>query len=314
MYIQDVAQLKKYVNVNNDFDSQFELITSQETISIPKYFLNWMSQDLITEINGFSTESPTSIKGRAYNLMIGAMCRFTLLEYTYSGELEVGSGGITRHESENTKTAYSGQIKTLRKSLEDNGYLEINALVELMNANASIFTKWATSPGSLLNSKLLIKTSTEFNSAKRLHRPATTFMSLIPDMQINQDMYLSSAFPETLLNELILNDSLSSQKKQVRSDLVFALVHFTIASSIETGLVKLTGEGVQVIEETSDSTSDIAKTAELSRITATVRSLHDTAQRYIDKANKFIQNNPTGFPGVTIEEATTTQTAHTFRV
>lgn len=314
MYIQDLQTLQKYVNVATNFEGQFGLITSQETISVPKYFLNWMSIDLITEINGFATEPDGSIKKRGYNLMLGAMCRFALLEFSYSGELEIGSGGIFRHESEVSKTPYLNQIKTLRNSLEDNGYFEINSLVDLMNESTTVFTKWSSSPGSFLNSKLLIKTSKEFNGAKRLYRASTTFQFLVPDMQIQQDLYLSTAFPDTLLNELITNNNLSAEKKQLRSDLVLALVHFTLALSIKTGLVKLSGEGVQVIEESQESASRIHKAADLSRITITVRELEDTGHRYINKAQQYIQNNSGAFSGVEVETPTGNQPKHIFSV
>lgn len=293
MFIINLQKLQDYVKVNNDFD--IDLFAPYENTALNKYF-KFMSTALIATVNGFSTNALGTPQRTAYELWFGALCRFSMLEYASTGEIQIGAEGFMRFETNAAKTAYKGQMNALRENLEETAFMEINNLVELFNANTGIFPDWATSPGSLANNLLLIKTANEFNSIQTLHRGFSTFMFLVPDMQIQQTLFLSSAIDAVVLNWFISNTSTDPIVVSARKDAVTALVQFTIARGIETGLVKLSGKGVQVIEEDYNTSNALVKQANLTASGATIRTFNDTGARFINKCIETLRANPTLFP------------------
>ena len=300
MYINTIEKFKEYVSVNNDL--KYDSIGPYENQAITKYFINWMSQALITLIDTFEASPAGSIQRQGYDYFLGSLCKFTLLEYIPIAEVQIGDGGITRKENDNVKTAYANQIKKLNQNLENNAYLELDRLIDLMNANPAIFTEWATSPGALLNSKCLIKSSIEFVNEERLYRPNITFIQMIPNMKHQQNFYLVSAIDAALLTELIDNDGLSPEKAQVRAYLVSALVQFTLSRGIKTGLVKLTREGVRIFEDDEESSKIIETAPDLVGAGATYNEFLDTGHRYINQALKYMEGFPEEFPTEDVDE------------
>lgn len=309
MFIINLQHLQKYVKVNKDFD--MEAFEAYHDIALNKYF-SFMNLALIANLNSYSASTAGTPERTAYELWMGALCRLSMFEYTSTGEIQIGAEGIIRFEIEGAKTAYKGQIKRLRDDLEDTAFMEINKLVKVLNANTGIFTDWPNSPGSLLNSKHLIKTSEEFSNVQKLYREFSTFMILVPDMKIQQDLYLSSIIESTILAAFISNTSTDAKWIEARSYAVTALVQFTIARGIKTGLVKLSSSGVQVIEEDYNTANALAKQANLNASAATIREFEDTGHRYINKCIEFLQNNPSDFPTQPVP-TTSTKPKNSFR-
>lgn len=310
MLITSNAHLRQYVRVSKDLD--IEDFTPYEQIAQNKYFA-WMSQSLIAFVYSYSAAALGTPQRTSYEFFMGALARMSLLEYTSTGEIRIGAEGITRYEHTTAKSAYKGQMNSLKEQLEETAYMEINNLVELFNENPLIFTDWATSPGSLINSGLLIKSAKEFNEVQKLHRGFSTFMMLVPDMEIQQEFYLSSAIEETILNDFIENTSSVAIRVKARKLAVKALVQFTIARGIETGLVKLSSSGVQVIEEDYNTSNKLVKQAPTVNISASIRKFEDTGERFINKCVELLRSNTTEFP-TQPSAPTSTKPTNLFRV
>ena len=294
MYINDIDTLKKYEKVSEDLS--FASISPYENISLTKYFHKFMSQDLIDQIYGWATEANGTVERRCFEFFMGSLARLSIFESIASGEIQYGDGGITRTDNTHQKSAFAGQIRRYSNTLENNAYHEINELIDLMNSEPNIVTEWPGSPGSLLNEKYLIRTSKEFLRYQRLFRPYSTFAELVPSMETQQDFYLYSAFDKDLINELIENDALNEDRTELRTYLVKALVKFTLALGIENGLIKLSSEGARIIEHDEETSKSLETKPDLSSAAYQIRKLMDIGHRYVNQAQKFIEDNPGEFP------------------
>lgn len=294
MYIASIEQVKVYEKVANSL--AFSSLSPYESVSITKHLHHLWSVPLMDQLEGYSTETEGTDKRRGYEYFKGSIVRLSIYESIAAGEVVYGEGGITRTENSQVKTAYAGQIRRLEQRLLDSAFAEINALIDLMDANPSLFTEWTSSPGSLLNQEYLIRTSTEFVKYEALFRPFITFRHLLPSMMTQQDFYLRTGFESSLITELIANAALSSEKIQLRTYLVQALTKLTVAMGMETGLVQLTPEGLRVIEHDKDTSKEIERSPNIALISARVNNLYNQAGRYIAIARKYMVDNPTAFP------------------
>lgn len=295
MYIGDLAKFKEYESVNEDIN--YNSIRPYENLSIEKYFLPVFSYGLLNQIFAFSVNPAGSTERRSYDLFLGALVRFSLVEWVATGEITIGAGGITRKEGAHSKSAYAQQVSRLVDSKENNAYFGMNGLIDLFNENPTIFTEWPTSPGYTFNQGLMIQSSTEFNASKRLYRPYITFQALIPNIETQQEFYLYSGFDKALIDELIENLSgMSAEKKQVRKYLVKALAHLTLMLSIKDGLVRFTKEGARIFEQDEETSKTLEVKPDLVGAASTLKSLEDTGKRYISRAKAYMLDYPGEFP------------------
>lgn len=293
MIFTDIATFKKYVTVDNEFDMEninpFEIDVKNE------YMYRWFSEALITQILSFDAEAVGTPQRTGYELFMSAFARFLLLKYIPHGEVRISDMGIIRSENEHVKTAYAQQVKSLMRSTEDTAYLAIDSLVRILNENEGVFTEWPSSPGYTLNTNILVKTAQDFTNIQRLYRPYATFMHLLPNISTAQDLYIASGIKSDILDVIVLNNALDAVQKELKSMLDKALVHFTIAHSLQLSLVKLSTEGVRFVGDDKDTGKSIEESPEPAFISASVRRFEDTGYRYMDKAKKFINDNPGTF-------------------
>jgi hypothetical protein len=284
MKIDSLLTLQKFTNVSNEFS--YETLTSYETASFTKYLEQWFNADLLEQVFGYEAELPATEEYKAYEALMFAHVAFTMLEYSQQGEVIVSDLGFVRTENENTKSAYAQQMKMYRTSQEDNGFMYVNKLIDILDTYGGTFPEWANSPGYADRSSLLIKTAKKFNSIQRLYRMNTTFIEIIPSIKEGQDLHLHPLFGKTLIETLVANSGLSANEQLLRGYLITALVNISMAISMEKGIVKLTPLGAMVIGHDADTSSQIETPAMPEQVAIPYKAFMKTGKRYLDIAYK----------------------------
>ena len=292
--ITTIPEVRTYVSMMNDitFDRLSPLIQGTRS----KYFEAWAGNPLINALLDFKN-SIEPIEKEAYNKMVGAFCNALIFEYTPFGEVLIGNSGITRTENQNVKTAFAGQIKNLNESLQDSAFLQIEALIELLYANPTLFPLWETAPGyvSAANAKMLPGRASEYQKYQTMHRPNITFLTLTPEIIKAQDLYLVSNFGSVLVKEMCASTaSLTAKKADLKAFMLKALVCFVNHKVLANGSFTLGPDGLRVIEHNATSSYIPSKAMNGNGISA--YNYERDGYLFIEQAKKFILENPTEFP------------------
>jgi hypothetical protein len=285
MKITSTVQLQKYSNVVNEFT--FSKVHPFESVSITKYLNKYFTDALLDIIFGYDGEATGSIKLKAYEALMQAHVSFTMLEYSSEGELTISDLGFIRSENENAKTAYAQQMKKYVEAQEENGYLFIGKLIELILSEPASFTGYLTSPVFVNNAKLFIKSALEFNMIQRLYRMHTTFYEISPAIVEVQDLQIIPAIGATLFTELLANaNGMHADKVIARGYIITAIVNLTMAVALKKNLVKLTPNGVMVIGHDYQTSKQIESSPIPEYTATTYTSFNDTGIRYLERAKK----------------------------
>jgi hypothetical protein len=299
MFLNTKEDFKKYVIVSNEFS--FTNITTIKPDALAEYFTPILGTDLIAEIETFESETDGTIKKTAFYKLENALAKYILFNYLVSGQLTIEDGSITRIENDNSKTAFKNQILDSRNQLEETALMILEELIDLMELNSVIFSNLATAPFKIESDNLLIKSAKEFNSIERLYRANTTFYSLITSQKTCIDLFLNSRYDQTLIDEIIENDSLSTEKAKFREYLQKALANFTIANAMEKNIVKFSKDGIVQIQQDKDTSSKIESKAESNAISTAIKKYRDDGHRYINLSDYYKNNNLIAF-GMTEED------------
>lgn len=297
MFINSVDTFKKYVIVGNSFSMQN--ITTLKPDALLKYFIPLMGQALIDQVESFEIDV-NPIKKSSFEKMENALSKFILFDYLVQGQLTIEDGSITRIENDQSKTAFKNQILDAREMLEETALTIMEDLITLFEQNDAIFLLWNSSPAKQNTDKLLIKSAKEFNEIERLFRVNTTFYSLSPTQITCLDLFILSRFDSVLVKEMIDNNALSTEKKIFREYLQKALANFTIATAMEKNLVKFSRDGIRLLQQDNTTASKIEAKADTDLTSKAITKYIDTANRYIDLADKYMNKNLTAF-GLTNE-------------
>lgn len=297
-FVKNIEALRNHVLVSHEFSFKNVKIFKPDVLL--KYFLPFFSQSLIDQVESFETESNV-IKKSSFEKFEKAISKFIVFEFLIEGQLTIQDGAVSRIESENSKTAYKNQVLDSRDQLEETGLSIIEDLIQLFDDNTAIFTDWLTSPLKKSTVNLFIKSASEFNEIERLYRKNTTFYSIVTEQETTIDLFIRSRFDSTLIDEIIENDSLTTEKKKFRAYLQKAVANFTIANSIKKNLVKLSRDGVRIIQVDKDTASKIESSADSTSIGMTFKSFMDVGHRYINLADNYKNSNLTAF-GLTVSD------------
>jgi hypothetical protein len=287
--ISTIAQLQDLVSVSAQLT--YKKISPFNEITKNKYFKNYFSDALIAELLSYSTA--TGIKKDAYNLYMISFAHLLIKEAMPSIEVVVTDGGITRNENQQSKTAYSGQIKNLQNSMEEIGFMNFELLVDLMNENSSDFTNWEDSPGYASTSHLLIQTSNDFNRYFKLFRPSVTFKGLLASLETVQTIKIEKEITTSNLN--IIKDADTDLKKHVLRYVKGALAHFTIADELENASIQVGSDGIRIISHDYNTSRTIESALDPVAAYQALTSAKSKANKYLEEAKTKIRDNQTVF-------------------
>ena len=297
--ITTLAQVQKYVNVANNFTAS--RLNSHENTAFANFINRYFTTDFCEAILESTSTEQAIVKAKSF--IEGAVVYFAMYQWTQTGEVTIGDLGILRTENENSKAAYSGQVKKAEASYIESGEIYISELIRTIERTPSEFDDYALQPAFLLRDSLIIKTTTEFNQLQHLVRPYLLFPVLAQQQVEAIDFTLRAALTDEIVDEFIGTIPDDGEKAAKVIALKFtknALVNFTVANAFKKNLVKLTPQGL--IENTADKDTDqqIYVSGNADKIHQQISNYESLGNSYLSKAvNHLIINDILPAPVVT---------------
>lgn len=297
--ITTLAQVQKYVNVANNFTAS--RLNAHENTAFANFINRYFTTDFCEAILESTSTEPAIVKAKSF--IEGAVVYFAMYQWTQTGEVTIGDLGILRTENENSKAAYSGQVKKAEASYIESGEIYISELIRTIESAPLEFDNYALQPAFLLRDSLIIKTTTEFNQLQHLVRPYLLFPVLAQQQVEAIDFTLRVALTDEIVDEFIgtiPDDGETAAKVIALKFTKNALVNFTVANAFKKNLVKLTPQGL--IENTADKDTDqqIYVTGNADKIHQQISNYESLGNSYLSKAvNHLIINDILPAPVVT---------------
>lgn len=297
MFLESIEEIQQVVRITNRLNN-YEFIQSKKDAIIHEYLLQYFTPEFIESIEGMKY-SDDSVEKSLFNFMNKAIIKLAVLKSIPELEISISDIGITRQESDNDKTAYSGQIARFETSLEDDSFVMIDSLIGL--CYSSDIELFEDCPIYKMNDGLVFKSATEFSQRIRLYRRFITFYQLHPILLFVQNNFINSRFP-TAVFDLIMTGT-SSEQKRAKEFLLFGVAYHTMAEALLQGLVQFTAEGVKFIGTDNTQTHSQQLPASSDQISAQLKRYQSMAKQQLEMVSFIIQSDPTNF-GIVNESPT----------
>ena len=138
MIITSTSQIQKYVNVANSFTAS--RLNAHENTALANFINRYFSTDFCESILASTETDPSIEKAKSY--VEGAVISFAMYQWTQTGELTIGDLGMLRTENEQTKAAYSGQVKKAESAYIESGQIYISELIRVIESAPANFPNY----------------------------------------------------------------------------------------------------------------------------------------------------------------------------
>lgn len=201
-----------------------------------------------------------------------AIANLALYLYVPIGEVQITDGGMRRGDSENAPGAYKYQVKELQKALLERGFEYIELVLEHLDQSPTSFVEWFESEAYNNYRKAFIRNGTEFEQLYSSIRFPRRMYTLLRTTMLNlQQLTIANTIGEDTYIELAnkyLDDApvFTTEQEQLLAYLKPAIAHLTIARGIAHIIATMDENGVHVLTQFNDTTTDTGKRAPASNV------------------------------------------------
>jgi hypothetical protein len=302
MIIQNLAQVQKYVNVSNAFTAT--RLNAHEAIAFANFINKYFSTEFCELILASTSTNDAIVKAK--NFIEGAVVYFSMFQWAQTGEVVIGDLGILREENENSKAAYSGQVKKVEASYIESGEIYISELIRTIESDAAQFEDYELQNAFLLRDSLIIKTTLDFNIRQHMARPYLLFPLLSQQQEEAIDFNLRAILTDEIVDEFIgtIPDDADKPAKEIALKFTKnALVNFTVANAFRKSLVKLTPQGLVEYSADKDTDQQIYAPGNADKIHQQISNFESMGNSYLSKAqNHLIINDILPAPEVVVSK------------
>jgi hypothetical protein len=291
MILSTTAELKKYISIAASFQfPDFEPYITKAVNSFTRKYVGNLHDELSEEATGDNA----AIKNQAREHLQNAIANFGYFMYLPFSSVMIDSSGISVVANENRKSAEWWQLKDIRRELLRSGHEAMDLLLEVLEANPTIFTTWTADFG-ITNKELLVYNTETFNKYYHIFNSRQTFIALVPSIRQVEDQYLQTMLCPELITAL--KCEAASNVLAVKIAMQKAIVAFTVAKVANAGLFILDENGLRVNFETlidgrKESPSYGTPSDQLKNL---VNEQINNGTQYLNLAKQFIESNPDDF-------------------
>lgn len=291
MILTTTADLKKYVSVAQSFE--FEDFEPYIQKAVNAYTHKYVG-NLHIELDALATDANAVVKNQARENLRCAIANFGMYIFYPFLQVQLDSSGVSVNVSENRKSPEWWQIKDTRRELLRAGHESMELLLEVLEANPSVFTDYATNYNSV-NNELLVNNAVIFSKYYNIFNSRQTYIALMPNIRKVEDQYLYTFLCPELIEALKLE--VSGNLKAVKTALQKAIVAFTVAKIAGNGLFVFDERGLRIdFENLSDGRRENPATG---KSVDQLKSLADeelnNGTQYLKLVAELINANPTDF-------------------
>ena len=287
MIIQNLGQVQKYVNVSNAFTAT--RLNAHEAIAFANFINKYFSTEFCELILASTSTNEAIVKAK--NFIEGAVVYFSMFQWAQTGEVVIGDLGILREENENSKAAYSGQVKKVEASYIESGEIYISELIRTIESDAAQFEDYELQNAFLLRDSLIIKTTLDFNIRQHMARPYLLFPLLAQQQEEAIDFNLRAILTDAIVDEFIgtIPDDANKPAKEIALKFTKnALVNFTVANAFRKSLVKLTPQGLVEYSADKDTDQQIYAPGNADKIHQQISNFESMGNSYLSKAQNHL--------------------------
>jgi hypothetical protein len=287
MIIQNLTQVQKYVNVSNAFTAT--RLNAHEAIAFANFINKYFSTEFCELILASTSTNEAIVKAKSF--IEGAVVYFSMFQWAQTGEVVIGDLGILREENENSKAAYSGQVKKVEASYIESGEIYISELIRTIESDAAQFEDYELQNAFLLRDSLIIKTTLDFNIRQHMARPYLLFPLLAQQQEEAIDFNLRAILTDAIVDEFIgtIPDDANKPAKEIALKFTKnALVNFTVANAFRKSLVKLTPQGLVEYSADKDTDQQIYAPGNADKIHQQISNFESMGNSYLSKAQNHL--------------------------
>jgi hypothetical protein len=201
-----------------------------------------------------------------------AIANLALYLYVPIAEVQITDAGVRRGDSESAPGAYKYQVKELQKALLERGFEYIELMLEHLDESPATFVEWFESDAYKNYRKAFIKSGTEFEQLYSSIRFPRRMYTLLRTTMLNlQELTIATTIGEGTYNELAEafqeeDPAFSDWEIQLLAYLKPAIAHLTVARGIAHIVATMDENGVHVLTQFNDTTTDTGKRAPASNV------------------------------------------------
>lgn len=301
-FFKDIDDLRQHLSVTKAFS--IEEFDTKLTYATDIYLKEWLGQELLDNVSAAYAASPGTPMPVQYEVILPkiqfVLAHFTFLEEIPYIELTIDDSGITRAESEHSKTAYSAQINALKDKIAETGYNGLELLLEFLEENEVDYPEWVTTDGYTKNKDHFINTASDFSDNYNLLRGRQTFKVLTHIMDDMEIFYLLPLMGQDWFDELKqkIQDKavLSDFEEKALNYIQRSVANLTISNAVKHLLVRVTPKGIISLEHDKDTSYEIEKTGSDNGSSAKLRAAEDLGKKYLNRLLTYLQANLDEFP------------------
>lgn len=291
--VKTLQEIQKYANVNDGLD--LEAVDPSMTILEEDDLAYFIGDDLVGELEASYGTDLDSMNPRI-KAIFPLVQRFVVCVGLYNAiteiEVQISGDGITRKESNDTKSAFGGQVVRLKETFGNRGYSALDKVLNLLEKYEQDYPEWQTSDYYADKSGLIIKSVSDFH---QIGKSPLSFMKLWPLIRDVQRIQISEAMPKEffqLITDEIDSDSLSEDNKILVNDyLKPAIASFTTEQALIELPVQVDSSGNISMPYLDSGDGRKRSVANEAMITRKLMNVRGKGHYYLEKMKEFLNSN-----------------------
>lgn len=296
-FFKEIEEFREVVTISKGI--KIEAFTGSCNYALDRFLKPWLGSDFIEAALAAYAIDPLAARWvNVIPLIQNTLANFTFVRYIPIGQVVVDAGGISRKKNANFESAYTNQINQLLAEHYEQGYNNLETLLEYLEENKADFPEWTTSDQYLNNKQYFINSFKEFESVYPIMRGRYTFTNLLPVIGEVEMLEIAPELGEYFaeLKQSMQDDDLSAKEKTMLVDLKKAIVYFTIAASIQKHWIKLTHNSVVFTEHDKDTNHILETAASNTQASFKIEEARKNGNAFLSRSLNFIKANLDDFP------------------
>lgn len=291
--IKSIADLQQYVAVNDS--TEWEKVSPAIDAAEDQLLTYYIGAELVDELAA-NYDIPQADQPLRVQKIFNDTGRVVACIGFYNSvpeiEVNISAQGVTRHESEDTKAAYGGQVARLKDVIAYRGYDALDKVLSYLEKNQVDYPEWFDADYYDHREGLLFRSAKEFSRFESINNSPLTFIAMaslireVPELQF-------SILPVAMLAELqqqVEGDTLTPGNEQLMKRYLWpALAKLVMEQALIDLPVKVDQNGVTVDQLLLNSTDNRAKTTAPDKlIVRKMNSLKGKGKTYLHQLSEYL--------------------------
>ena len=295
-YNTKAEEFKKFLPVNVTFS--FRSIAPAIALCERKYLIPLLGEALFNRLFTYYSKSEQKERKPVHELL--TLCQFALIRLAFWQEYDILAVSLSDKgaaDNAGEHRLYRYQTEALKDNLKNEGFDQLDAILEFCEQNMSALPEFAQSPCHLASENSFIKNTNEFNSIYHINSSRLVFLKMRYFVTSVEELELRHQLGHVFCAELLTSDP--SIEKYTR--ILSGIKKFIVFTAIAEGIAELhqmpTDRGLIFQTAASNRISEVqyapVPPEELERIR---KEYTHKAERYMSSVIDTLKKYPEDYP------------------